>query len=389
MTGALSAMQLDYPDTPVGVYSAAGVLRRLPELLDRLGLERPLLVCGPRVRRLAQVVGLVEVGLFAAVYAEAEPDPSDVTVARAGRLAGELGADGLVAIGGGSSLDAAKAVAAEAAAPGWIAGCDQPGVPTQVPDGVLPLVAVPTTAGTGSEVTPFSVITFTATHRKLVLNHPALLPRVALLDPTLLATAPREARVAAGMDALTHAVESYLSKQATDETRASSLEAVAGIAAHLPGAVQDSPLLDDLAGMQIAALVAGLAFSRTRLGIVHALALPLSALFAVPHGVANAILLPHGMAFNLPAAPAALGNLGRLLFVPSSESEEKARPEAAVIAVQELARRIGAPARMRDVGVDRGALPRMAQDALLSAHLAVNPRPVELADLVAVYEEAW
>jgi alcohol dehydrogenase class IV len=357
--------------------------------LADLVLERPFLICGPHVRRLPQVVALVEAGLFVGVYDEVEPDPSDATVARAGEAARQAGAEVLVAIGGGSSLDAAKAVAAEAAAPGWIAGRDQPGQPTEVPAGVLLTIAVPTTAGTGSEVTPFSVITFTGTHRKLVLSHPSLLPRAALLDPTLLAGAPREARVAAGMDALTHAVESYLSRQATEETRARSREAVTGIAVHLPGAATEPPASEDLAGMQRAALVAGLAFSRTRLGVVHALALPLSALFGVPHGVANAILLPHGMAYNLSAAEEELGNLARALLVQSSGEGQDVPPEQAVRAVQELARRIGAPARMRDVGVDQAAIPRMAQDAARSPHLGVNPREVQRGDLVSIYKEAW
>jgi alcohol dehydrogenase class IV len=385
----LSAVQLAFPDTPVRVYAAQGGLVYLPALLAALVVERPFLICGPQVRRLPQVMGLVEAGLFVGVYDQVEPDPSDATVARAGEAARQAGAEVLVAIGGGSSLDGAKAVAAEAAQPGWIAGRDQPGQPTEVPAGVLLVVAVPTTAGTGSEVTPFSVITFTATHRKLVLSHPSLLPRAALLDPTLLTSAPREARVAAGMDALTHAVESYLSRQSTEETRARSLEAVRGIAAHLPGAAADPPEVADLAGMQRAALVAGLAFSRTRLGVVHALALPLSALFGVPHGVANAILLPHGMAYNLPAARAELGNLARALLVQFSREDENFTPEQAAAAVQELAQRIGAPARMRDVGVERAAIPRMAEEAGRSPHLGVNPREVQAGDLVGIYEEAW
>ena len=385
----LSAVQLAFPDTPVRVYAGEGVLRQLPALLGHLGVARPFLVCGAQVRRLPQVRGLVEAGLFVGVYDQVEPDPSDLTVARAGEAARQAGAEALVAIGGGSSLDAAKAAAAEAAEPGWIAERDQPGRPPEVPTGVLLVIAVPTTAGTGSEVTPVSVITFTATHRKLVLNDPALLPRAALLDPTLLAGAPREARVAAGMDALTHAVESYLSQQATAETRARALEAVAGIAAHLPGAAADPPEPTDLAGMQLAALVAGLAFARSRLGVVHALALPLSALFGVPHGMANAILLPYGMAYNLPAAREDMGNLGRALAVQSSGEDQEITPEQAVTAVRELAQRIGAPARMREVGVDRAAIPRMAQDAARSPHLGVNPREVQEGDLVAIYEEAW
>lgn len=164
---------------------------------------------------------------------------------------------------------------------------------------------------------------------------------------------------------------------------------MAGIAAHLPGAAAPLPEPEDLAGMQRAALLAGLAFSRTRLGVVHALALPLSALFGVPHGVANAILLPHGMTFNLPAAGEECGNLARAMYVKLSREDADISPQQAIAAVEELAQRIGAPARMRDVGVDRAAIPRMAEDAARSPHLAVNPRKVEAGDLVGIYEEAW
>lgn len=389
MTEDLSAARLEFPDTEVQVYAGEHSLSLLPALLEHLNLQRPFLVCGRHVGRLAPVIDLQDSGLLVGAYGEVESDPSDTTVARAGEQVRRAGADSLIAIGGGSSLDAAKAIAAEAAVPGWIGACDRPGQPTQVPPGVLPVIAVPTTAGTGSEVTPFSVITFAATERKLVLNNPALLPRAALLDPALLPSAPREVRVAAGMDALTHAAESYLSKQATAETRARSLEAVVAIAAHLPGAVAEPPAAADLAAMQKAALLAGLAFSRARLGVVHALALPLSALFGVPHGVANAILLPHGLAHNLPAAGHLMRNLSEALLVKSPGKEVQVSPEQVVEAVTELARRIGAPSRMREVGVDRTALQRMARQAAQSAHLAVNPRSVEPEDLIAIYEAAW
>lgn len=389
MTDRLSAARLEFPDTEVEVYAGERSLGLIPALLEHLNLQRPFLVCGEHVGRLAPVRALQASALLTGAYKQVESDPSDTTVARAGELVRATGADSLIAIGGGSSLDAAKAIAAEAAVPGWIAACDQPGRPTEVPPGILPVIAVPTTAGTGSEVTPFSVITFTATERKLVLNNPALLPRAALLDPTLLASAPREVRVAAGMDALTHAAESYLSKQATEETRTRSLEAVIAIAAHLPGAVAEPPVAADLAEMQKAALIAGLAFSRARLGVVHALALPLSALFGVPHGVANAILLPHGLAHNLRAASHLMGNLSDALLVKSEGKEVHVSPEQVVEAVKELARRIGAPSRMRDVGVDREALHRMATQAAQSAHLAVNPRAVQPEDLIAIYEAAW
>jgi len=388
-TGELASARLEFPDTTVEVYSGPGALRLVPDLLEYLGIARPFLICGQHVRRLPQVVDLVDTGLFAGAYEEVEPDPSHTTVAQAGEQVRQVKADGLVAIGGGSSMDVGKAAAAEAVSPGWVADCERPGQPLEVPEGRLPVLAVPTTAGTGSEVTAFCVITLRGAQRKLALNHPYLLPRAAVLDPTLLTTVPRTVRVATGMDALTHAVESYVSKQATEMTRSRSLAAAAGVGAHLPEAAANPPASAALAGMQHAALLAGLAFSRTRLGVVHALALPLSAFFGVPHGAANAILLPHGMTFNLPAAAPWYGNLAHALTVKASGADAEGLPEQAVGRVQELARRIGAPLRMRDVGVDRAALPRMAAEAFRSPHLAVNPRPVEKADLIAIYEAAW
>lgn len=390
MTDTETITRENFPDSPVEIVSGAGALAQVPLLLQELGASRTLVVCGQNVGRLPDAAKLVEKNsdLFVGLFDQVEPDPSDSIIAAGGARAVELRADAILAIGGGSSLDAGKAIAAESVSPGWIATCDRPGQPTEVPEGILPLVAVPTTAGTGSEVTPFSVITFVGTQRKLVLSHPDLYPRIAVLDPNLLASAPRTARIAAGMDALTHAVESYLSKQATEQTQSRALEAVTAIAGHLRGAAAEDPPADDLRALQRAAMIAGLAFSRSRLGIVHAMALPLSALFGVPHGTANAILLPYGMAYNRPAAPEAFTNLAAALGVKVSGTQADLGEEA-VQAVRELAHEIGAPERMREVGVERSAIPRMAQEAIKSAHIAVNPRPVELSDLIAVYQEAF
>lgn len=378
-----------FEDSPVEVVAGAGALATAPEILRNLGARRTLVVCGERVARLPALQELVErsEGLIVGVFAEVEPDPSDRTIRAGGGRAAELAADAILAIGGGSSLDAGKAIAAEAAQPGWIDEYDQPGKPTEPPAGILPLVAVPTTAGTASEVTPFSVITFRASERKLPLSHPALYPKVAILDPTLLASAPRAARVAAGMDALTHAVEGYVSKQATEATRARALEATEGIARSLVAASAERPELEALAEMQWAAMIAGLGFAKSRLGIVHAAALPLSARFGVPHGVANAILLPHGMEFNLPAAEADYGNLAAILGVYMQEAGAKAERAAGL--VRELGAQIGAPARMRDVGVQREAFPAMVADAMKSPNLRWNPRETSEKDMADLYERAW
>jgi alcohol dehydrogenase class IV len=322
------------------------------------------------------------------VYDEVEPDPSDTTVVRAGKVGREAEVAAVIAVGGGSSMDAGKAIAAEIGKEGWVLEQDRPGEPTEIAHEVLPIVCVPTTAGTASEVTPFSVITYTETERKLVLNHEKLYAHCAMLDPTLLTSAPREVRVAAGMDALTHAVESYVSRQATPDTRRRSAESIRGVAAHLRTVAADTEDLEAQQGMQRAAMIAGLAFSRTRLGIVHAMALPLSALFGVPHGIANSILLPRGMRFNYTADTEGFAEIAQLMgeSVEGLAGEEAAL--RAVEAVEELAEDIAAPSSMAEVGVEPGAIERMAEDAMQSAHVKVNPREIAIEDVVSIYQQA-
>lgn len=372
---------------PTKVWYGAGSLSLVWDELASLGAVEPVIVCGRSVRLAGPVDALLEAGpeMAVACYDRVEPDPCYRTIGAAGIFAREVGADAVIAVGGGSSMDAAKAIAVEALEEGWIGRQGAPGKATEVA-GALPVIAVPTTAGTGSEVTPFSVITFPTLKCKLVLNHPALYPKVAVLDPTLLATAPKAARMAAGLDALTHAVESYVSRQATERTREHALQAIGLMAEHLRRAVAEGEDVEAQGGMLRAATIAGLAFARSRLGVVHALALPLGALFGVPHGVANAILLPRGMAFNAPAVPEAFRRMGGILAGQPEPAED---PEAAVAAVCRLAADCGAPQRMRDVGVQEEAIPRMAEDAMQSANMLINPRAVTLEDALAIYREAF
>lgn len=374
-----------FDEVPTRVVSGAGALVSSAACLAGMGASRALLVCGQNVARLPQVSqfsagcsGCIPVEVFSAV----SPDPTAEQITAGGRIGREIGADVVIGIGGGSSMDAAKAIAAEMGRAGWISDQDRPGEPTVIEHPVPPIVCVPTTAGTGSEVNPFAVITFTATQRKLVLNHPSLQPRCAVLDPTLLGAAPREVRMAAGMDALTHAIESFVNKNATEQTRSRAAEAIRAISGHLRAAVADADDLTAQAAMQRAALLASLAFAKTRLGIVHAMALPLSALFGVPHGIANTVLLPHGMRFNLPAAADAYARIAALMG-------HSPAPQAAIEAVEALAADVGAPRCMRELGVEEGAIERMARDAMSSAHVKVNPRAITFEDLVAVYRQAW
>ncbi len=372
-------------DCAVEIYR--GEAEEVWEVLRAKGWRRPLVVCGRTVSKQAWFGEWLErAGGAAEVFAEVEPDPSDETVARGGEVARSCGADCVVGIGGGSSMDAAKAIAAEAPAPGWVAEQNRPGQPPEVPHQPLPVVCIPTTAGTGSEVTPFCVITYRADARKLALKHDKLRPAVAFLDARLLATAPRMARVAAGIDALTHAVESHVSKLSTEATRRRTREAIELIGGALEGACLDEPEASALGRMQWAALLAGVAFSQTRLGIVHAMALPVSALFGAPHGIANAILLPYGMRFNWRWAIGGYAEIAELLGAGGGSAEEKA--EAAAGAVRKLCAAVGAPLSLKEVGVEEASIPRMAADAIKSPHIEVNPRPLTEENLAEVYRQA-
>ncbi len=380
-----------FDETPTRVVSGEGALASSRACLAGMGIARALIVCGENVAKLPQVEefatcceGCIDVEVFAG----AEPDPTDRNVLDGGRVGREFGAEAVIGIGGGSSMDCAKAIAAEIGSEGWIASQDRPGEPTRIDHGVPPIVCVPTTAGTGSEVNPFSVITFAEAQRKIVLNHKGLYPRCAVLDPTLLVSAPKMVRVAAGLDALTHAVESYVSTRATPDTRGRAGETIRGVAQYLARVAEDAADVQAQAGMQRAAMVAGLSFAHTRLGIVHAMALPLSALFGVPHGIANAILLPHGMRYNLTADPEAFAEIADLL---GADVEGRSAGEAAAqapAAVEALAAEVGAPTTMGEVGVEADAIERMADDAMQSAHVQVNPREMTREDVIAVYEGA-
>jgi len=380
-----------FDETPTRVVSGHGALGSSRACLAGMGIGKALVVCGENVVKLPEVKefteaceGCIEIEVFSG----AEPDPTDENVLEGGRMGREFGAEAVIGIGGGSSMDCAKAIAAEIGAEGWINAQDRPGEPTEIEHDVLPIVCVPTTAGTGSEVNPFSVITFTGTERKLVLNHERLYPRCAVLDPALLTSAPKHVRVAAGLDALTHAVESYVSTRADRSTRKWAAECIGLVAEYLPRVAEDAGDMQAQARMQRAAMVASLSFAQTRLGIVHAMALPLSALFGVPHGIANAILLPHGMRFNCPADPEAFAKIAELLGedIDGISTEEAAN--LAPSAVEKLAVQVGAPTTMSEVGVEEDAIERMAEDAMSSAHVQVNPREMSREDVIAVYEAA-
>jgi len=325
-------------------------------------------------------------GIESEIFSEVMPDPTVKLVEKGTEIIKNGNFDVIIGLGGGSNIDAAKAMSVMANNPGSIIDYEGADKFTNPP---MPIIAIPTTAGTGSEVTYSSVITDTDRNYKFVVWSSLLVPRVAILDPRMPATAPRMVRVAAGMDALTHAIESYVSKNANTYTETLALSAIKLIEENLRQSVADSHNATAITNMQIAANMAGMAFTNTRLGIVHALALPPSAMFHVPHGLANAILLPHGMEFNLIANPKKFINIAKTMGEHVESMRLMDAAMSAVDAVIELADDIGAPVTLESVGVTRESLPKMAEDAMKSGHIAVNPREVTYDDALGILEKAF
>jgi alcohol dehydrogenase len=253
------------------------------------------------------------------------------------------------------------------------------------------MVAIPTTAGTGSEVTDWAVIRDEDAHLKLSFSSTYLAPDLAILDPELTRTLPRELTAATGMDALVHAIEAFVGANANPISDSLALQAIDMISNSLRDATYVSDDLDARGQMLIAACIAGIAYSSggSSLGIVHALAHAVGGMFDIHHGLANSIILPHGMVFNSAAVPNRFSRIARAMGVNSG-----GRPEDDVIAdgieaVCVLAADIGLPNRLRDVGVPEEILPALAEAALGDAAMLTNPRPATLEDILAVAQAAW
>lgn len=333
---------------------------------------------------LSRVCGLLEsAGLTAVPFAQVESDPSIETVEAGAALAREHACDVLVALGGGSAMDAAKGISCLLANPGPLAELEGATGLRQGP----PLVAIPTTAGTGSEVTKVSVLTDTARRYKLLLVGPTLMPAAAILDPELTASMPPAVAAATGMDALTHAVEAYLSKLANPFSDALALAAIETIGANLALAVAAPDNEAARAAMLYAQLQAGQAFSNASVGLVHAMSRPLGARFGVPHGVANAMLLPAVTAYNRPACPVRLARVAQALGKHTDGLDLRQASRLAATALAELAAELPLPRRLSAVGVARDALADMAREAAENGSSRVNARRPEVEEILELYEK--
>ena len=367
---------------PTRIQFGRGVALTLAEPLRQVGATKVLLVTDPGVRKAGLVAPLEEklreAHIAYEIYDEVVPDPGVAEVQRAYERAMAVGADAFVAVGGGSSIDTAKMAAVLLTNGGTV--LDYIGM-DKVPKMAAPVIAIPTTAGTGAELTINSVIADPAQHKKLVIISPNATALFALEDPELTVGLPPFLTAITGMDTLVHAIESFTSKNSYRMTELLALEAIRDAAWALPRAVKDGTDIDAREAMMRAVVAASLAFSNTRLGNVHAMALPLGGWCHVAHGTAVAVLLPHVMAFNRSAAPDRYATVGEALGA-------KKEAKAAVDHVFRLNETIGIPLHLGPLGVDAGAIPNMAKDAMLSGNILVNPRTTTQPDIEALYKAA-
>ena len=373
---------------PQNIVVGRGSLEKLPQLAKELGGTHGYIISGPHLNRMGIVQKccdlLAGAGIAVDTFTETEGNPSVETVEKATEGFQASGADFIVALGGGSPMDVAKAVGVTAKFGGKITEYEGGG---KVPGDIIPQIAIPTTAGTGSEVTAFSVITDHSRNYKLTVFSYKLLPAYAILDADLITTAPASVAAACGIDAFVHALEAYLSTDASPFSEAMSEKAMELIGKNIRRYVANRADAEAADGMLVGSLFAGIAFSFARLGNVHAMSHPVSAYFNVPHGVANAVLLPVIVEYN------ALADSGKYRKIYNYISkvpayEEEFEPEMLVNEIRALNASLGIPASLSEVGVTEDKIPLMAEDAMKSGNIAVNPRSSVIGDIITLYRKA-
>lgn len=368
----------------------AGALRHLPEEVKRRGMRKALIVTDKALIKAGALTRVTDLlaqhQLLWAVYDEVMPNPTIRIVQQGVAAFKQSGADYLIAIGGGSPQDTSKAIGIIINNPEFEDVRSLEGeAATRHPS--VPIIAIPTTAGTAAEVTINYVITDEENRRKFVCVDPHDIPKVAIIDAEMMASMPASLKAATGIDALTHAIEGYITRGAWDLTDMLHLKAIKIISQSLRGSVAG-----DIAAVELMALgqyVAGMGFSNVGLGLVHGMAHPLGAFYNVPHGVANAILLPQVMAWNASCTGEKYRDIARAMGVKQVDTLtlEQAR-EAAVAAVRQLCRDVGIPRSLREVGLQEADIPALAQAALDDVCTGGNPREPDLEQVMALYRES-
>ncbi|MCZ0641257.1 iron-containing alcohol dehydrogenase [Mediterraneibacter gnavus] len=375
---------------PQNIKFGAGTLDLLPDLAKELGKSKGYIISGPHLNKIGMVAkcrkALKNTGMESECFTETEGNPSTDTVVKATEGFKKSKADFIVAFGGGSPLDVAKAVAVLATYGGNIVDYEGAG---KVMGPVVPMIAIPTTAGTGSEVTAFSVITDHSRNYKLTVVSNYLLPAYVILDPDLIATVPANTAAACGIDAMVHALEAYISKAASPFSDIFAREALRLIGGSIRDYVADRSNPAACESMMVGSLFAGIAFSHARLGNVHAMSHPVSAYFDVPHGVANAILLPTVVDFNKDAADPEKYRYIYGCISKDMGADINFTPDMLATEIRMLNYELGILPTLSDIGVTSDKFEQMADDAMKSGNIQCNPQFTMKNDILKLYEQAF
>lgn len=367
-------------------YHGKGAIKEIATEIKGRGFKKALVCSDPDLVKFGVTKKVLDVLEGAKIpyelYSNIKPNPTIENVQTGVKAFKESGADCLVAIGGGSSMDTAKAIGIIIANPEFSDVRSLEGVaPTK--NKAVPIIAVPTTAGTAAEVTINYVITDAEKNRKMVCVDVHDIPVVAIIDPDMMSTMPKGLTAATGMDALTHAIEGYITKGAWELSDMFHLKAIEIISKSLRGAVENTP--EGREGMALGQYVAGMGFSNVGLGIVHSMAHPLGALYDTPHGIANAIILPTVMEYNAPASGDKYREIARAMGVKGVDdmTVEEAR-KAAVDAVKQLSKDVGIPDNLKDI-VKKEDLDFLSESAYADACRPGNPRDTSVAEIKELY----
>lgn len=371
----------------------AGASQQLAAVLGGLGCSRPLIVTDRMMVELGYAARLAEqleqAGIASRCFADTEPEPTAASIRAGVQMVREGDFDSIVALGGGSPIDSAKAIGILGKFGGEMRDYR---FPRDVSDAGLPLIAIPTTAGTGSEVTRFTIITDETSDEKMLCAGLGFMPVAALIDYELTLSLPPRVTADTGIDALTHAIEAYVSRKASLYSDAQALEAMRLLAPNLRAAFHEPRNLAAREAMMLGATLAGIAFSNASVALVHGMSRPIGAFFHVPHGLSNAMLLPAVTAFSIPAAPERYADCARAMGVASEGDSVEAANDKLLSELRALNKelQVSSPAQF---GIARERFfelrETMARQALASGSPGNNPRVPSEAEIIDLYETVW
>lgn len=378
---------------PKSVLYGRNSLEKLGEQSKKLG-KRAFIVTDTIMEKLGYVEKCMQQlnkkGIIVSTYNKVDAEPTNIHVLEALSLCKEEKCDFIIGIGGGSCIDAAKAVAVLYTNGGEVEDYVQKDI--EIENNPLPLIAIPTTSGTGSEVTSVAVITNKKTDVKMMMKHPSFIPKVAIIDPVLTSSLPPQITAATGIDALCHAIEAYISKFSQPLTDVLALSAIESIMKYLRIAYEDGRNMEAREAMMIASLQAGIAFSNASVTLVHGMSRPVGALFHVPHGISNAILLPTVLEFTKTSAMKRLAKIGRSLNKDLYSNSDEEVADYTIGEIKKLCYDLRIP-NLKEYGIDEiefeNAISKMASDAIESGSPANNPRVPSYDEIKELYRECF